>query len=307
MANVTAAREAPASKVRTVLEFVKIEHSLFALPFVLVGLVVGLLATNGALAASWENARLVGLVLVAAVGARTLAMTLNRVVDRQIDARNPRTASRALATGEMRVRGAWALAGVAAAVLVAASWALNPLCLLLSPVLVALFFAYPYMKRVTWGCHFVLGLAFLCAPAGGFLAVTASFDGWWLAFPFSVAAFLWVAGFDVIYALLDVAWDRANGVRSVPARFGIAGARRVAVALHAGTVLALAWGGVVLGLAWPYWVAVAAAAALLAYEHLITDPQDAGALNKAFFNVNAVIGWIVLAGVLAGLWTVPAY
>ena len=145
-----ASRTAHRNRLRTILEFVKIEHSLFALPFVLAGLVVGLLAEGRPLVASVANARLLALVLVAAVGARTLAMTLNRVVDREIDALNPRTASRALVTGEMRLRTAWALAAASGAALVLAAGALNPLCLALSPVLVALFFAYPYAKRVTW-------------------------------------------------------------------------------------------------------------------------------------------------------------
>lgn len=287
--------------MRTVLEFVKIEHSLFALPFVLAGFVLGLREAGLPLAPTLGNARLVALVLVAAVGARTFAMTMNRIVDRGIDARNPRTATRALATGEMRLGVAWALAGVSLAVLVAASWALNPLCLALSPVLALLFFAYPYAKRVTWACHFVLGLAFLCAPAGGFLAVTGSFAGWVPPFVVGVAAFAWVAGFDVIYALLDVQWDRANGVRSLPARFGVERARLAAAALHGAAVVALAAVGPLVAARWPYYAGVGVVAALLAYEHAIADPNDPVALNKAFFHVNAGIGWIALAGLLLAL------
>ncbi|HVL48315.1 MAG TPA: UbiA-like polyprenyltransferase [Candidatus Thermoplasmatota archaeon] len=301
MAVLPAASARTRTSLGTILEFVKIEHSLFALPFVLAGMVVGLVAVGRPLEASWENARLLALVLAAAVSARTLAMTLNRILDRAIDAANPRTASRALASGAMGLSTAWTLAAASLAVLAVSAALLNPLCLALAPLLVGLFFAYPYAKRHTWACHFVLGLAFFSAPGGGFLAVTGSFDATWLGVFFGFAAFFWVAGFDVVYALLDVEHDRAHGIRSIPARFGVAGARAWARALHALTVLALAGAGLVLALAWPYWVAVALVAGLLAYEHLIADPKDPVALNKAFFNVNAGIGWIVLAGLLLGL------
>src|SRR5438552_777489 len=194
-------------RLRTLLEFVKIEHSLFALPFVLGGLALGLRAAGGF---SW---RVLLLTLVAAVAARTLAMTLNRIVDRSIDARNPRTATRALPTGELSLRAAWSIALSSAVVLVLACVLLNPLVLVLSPVLVALFFVYPYAKRVTWLCHFVLGLAFLCAPAGGYLAATGSFAGWMPRFLLGLAAMAWVAGFDILYAMLDVPFDRVEGIQ----------------------------------------------------------------------------------------------
>jgi 4-hydroxybenzoate polyprenyltransferase len=301
VATATAATRAAPSRVRTLLEFVKIEHTLFALPFVLAGMVWGFVHEGIPLAATAEGARLFALVLVAAAGARTLGMTLNRIVDRAIDARNPRTATRALPAGTMSLRSAVVLAVVSAAALVAASWALNPLVLALSPVLALLFFAYPYAKRVTWACHFVLGLAFLCAPAGGYLAVTGSFAGYATPLLLSVAAMAWVAGFDVIYALLDVDFDLANGVRSIPARFGDRAARRIALALHVVTVLALAVFARVADLGWPMYAAVVAVAALLAYEHATVDPSDPVAINKAFFHVNAVVGWIALSGLLAGL------
>ena len=284
---------------RTVLEFLKIEHTLFALPFVLAGMLVGF----GSLAplATLPGVRTLLLVLVAATGARTLGMTLNRVVDRAIDARNPRTATRALPAGAMSVRGALLLALVAAIALVVASALLNPLVLALSPVIALLFFAYPYAKRVTWACHFVLGLAFLCAPAGGYLAVTGSFAGWPAPLLLGLAAMAWVAGFDIIYGLLDVAFDRANGIHSVPARFGEAAARRIAAGLHMLVVFFLLAFARVAGLAWPMYVGVGVIAALLVYEHATVDPEDAGAINKAFFNVNAVVGWIALAGLLGGI------
>ena len=279
--------------LRTFLEFVKIEHTLFALPFVLAGLLVGF-ETIGA-PFSW---RILALVLVAATGARTLGMTLNRIVDKAIDARNPRTATRHLPAGSMSMNAAFALALASALALVAAATFLNPLVLALSPVLVALFFLYPYAKRVTWACHFVLGLAFLCAPAGGYLAVTGSFAGWVPPFLLGLAAMAWVAGFDIIYALLDVEFDRANGIHSVPADLGEANARRLAAGLHVMVVLFLLIFARVSGFAWPLYVAIAAVGALLAYQHVTVDPRDPVAINKAFFNVNAVVGWIALAGLL---------
>ena len=288
---------AGASRTRTLLEFLKIEHTLFALPFVLAGMVVGLLQAGVGF-----SVRTFLLVLLAATAARTLGMTLNRIVDRAIDARNPRTATRALPAGTMRMGTALALAAVSAAVLVAASALLNPLVLALSPVLALLFFAYPYAKRVTWACHLVLGLAVLCAPAGGFLAVTGSFAGWLPPLLLGLAAMAWVAGFDVVYALLDVAFDRANGVHSLPADLGEPVARRVAAGLHALVVFVLLAFARVQGLGWPMYVAIALVAALLAYEHATVDPRDPVAINKAFFHVNAVVGWIVLAGVLVALW-----
>ncbi len=290
------------SRARTILEFVKIEHALFALPFVLAGMIEGFRERGVPLRPTAEGARLLLLVLVAAVSARTLAMTLNRIVDRGLDARNPRTAGRAIPAGLLSTRAAWALAAVSLVLLVAASALLNPLVLALTPVLALLFFAYPYAKRVTWACHFVLGLAFLCAPAGGFLAVTGSFAGWTRVLPLSLAAMAWVSGFDIIYALLDLPFDRANEVRSVPAVFGEGPARRVAVGLHVLTVLLLAIYARLAGLGWPMYLAVVAIAALLAYEHATVDPSDPVAINKAFFQVNAVVGWVALAGVAAALW-----
>lgn len=283
-------------RARTLLEFLKVEHTLFALPFVLAGMLVGF--ETAGMPFSW---RVFALVLVAATGARTLGMTLNRIVDKAIDARNPRTATRALPAGTMGLGAAVGIAIVAAVVLVVAAGLLNRLVLVLSPVLVALFFLYPYAKRVTWACHFVLGLAFLCAPAGGYLAVTGSFAGWGPPFLLGLAAMAWVSGFDIIYALLDVAFDRAHGVHSFPADWGESNARRLAAGLHVLVVLFLLVFTRVSGLGWPMYVGVAFVGALLWYEHATVDPRDPVAINKAFFHVNAVVGWIVLAGLAGAL------
>lgn len=283
-------------RLRTIAEFVKIEHTLFALPFVLAGMLVAFATLEAPF--SWTT---FALVLVAATGARTLGMTLNRIVDKAIDARNPRTASRHLPSGAMSMRAALLLAVLSALALVASAALLNGLVLALSPILVLLFFLYPYAKRVTWACHFVLGLAFLCAPAGGYLAVTGSFAGWVPPFLLGLAAMAWVAGFDIIYALLDVDFDRANGIHSFPADHGESNARRLAAGLHVLVVLFLLTFARVFGLGWPMYLAIAAVGALLWYEHTTVDPRDPVAINKAFFNVNAVVGWIVLAGLVGAL------
>ncbi|HWH07713.1 MAG TPA: UbiA-like polyprenyltransferase, partial [Candidatus Thermoplasmatota archaeon] len=281
-------------------EFVKIEHTLFALPFVLAGMVVGFLRVGAPTVG--EGLRVGLLVLVAATAARTLAMTLNRIVDRRIDARNPRTATRALVTGEMPMGLAVAIAAASGLALLVSAGMLNPLAFWLSPVLVGLFFAYPYMKRVSWLCHLVLGLAFLCAPAGGYLAVTGSFDGWLPPLLLGLAAMAWVAGFDILYALLDVDFDRSANLHSAPADLGVPNARRLSAALHVLTAFFLAvFAYTHPAMGWPMYVAVIAIAALLAYEHATAHPEDPVAINKAFFHVNAVVGWIALAGVLGSL------
>ncbi|MHB8584848.1 MAG: 4-hydroxybenzoate octaprenyltransferase [Thermoplasmatota archaeon] len=292
-------------RVKDVLSFVKVEHSLFALPFILAGFVIGFPAVGRPLRWDAGFATTLGLVLVAAVSARTAAMTVNRVIDREIDARNPRTAQRHLATGRMSLPFAVGLAIVAFVVLLVAAWLLNPLCAVLSPLLVGLFVIYPLMKRWSWGCHFVLGLAFVAGVVGGFLAVTGRLWGFADVRPvfatifLAIAAGAWVAGFDIIYALLDVDVDRAQGIHSIPAQFGLKPARAWAVGLHALTCAALLAAGLVMSWSWPYYVGWALVTALLAYEHWTVDPQDADAVNRAFFRVNAVVGWVALAGLLA--------
>lgn len=300
MAHPATTATARASRTRVLLEFVKIEHTLFALPFVLAGVALGYLRTGAPTLA--QGAVTILLVLVAATGARTLAMTLNRIVDRSIDAKNPRTATRALVTGEMSLRTAILVAVGSGLALFIAAGMLNPLVFWLSPVLVGLFFAYPYAKRATWLCHFVLGLAFLCAPAGGYLAVTGSFAGWLPPLLLGIAAMAWVAGFDILYALLDVEFDRSANIHSAPADLGVPNARRLSAGLHTLTVLALAiFIRVEDAMRWPMVIAVIAIAGLLAYEHATAHPEDPVAINKAFFQVNAVVGWIALAGLLASL------
>jgi 4-hydroxybenzoate polyprenyltransferase len=282
-------------KVRVFLEAIKFEHTIFALPFAYLGM---LLAAGGAPTLPqfiW--------ITVAMASARTLAMALNRLIDRELDARNPRTANRALprrllSAGEM---GGFALAS--GLILTLAAWQLNPLCLELLPGAVVILVGYSYTKRFTWLCHAVLGIADGLAPVGAWVAVSGTISPVALLLGFAVAA--WIGGFDLLYACQDVAIDRAQGLHSVPARFGIRAALNGAKVAHVLTVLALVGVGVALGLGVVYWIGVIAAAGLLIYEHSLLKPDDLSRLDMAFFNVNgyiAVILFLATAGDLALRW-----
>lgn len=289
------------SLVRTALEFVKVEHSLFAVPFVLAGFVLGL-RHAGRLDFSSGTLWLLLLVIVAAVGARTAAMALNRIIDAGIDRLNPRTAGRALPAGAMGPQQAWIIAAAGFAALFPAAGMLNPLCLALAPVLVVLFVVYPYTKRFTWTCHFFLGLAWAAGPVGGFLAVTGSFEGLLPAVLLASSAVLWLAGFDMIYAVLDIEVDRDQGLHSAPARFGVKETLLLSSTLHAVMLLPLTWLAiVVLPLSPALLLALAGVTALLAYEHWIADASDPSRINRAFFHANAAVGWALLGGVLAAV------
>jgi len=276
------------TKLATFLEAIKFEHTIFALPFAYVGMLLAAGGLPSAGKAAW--------ITVAMGGARTFAMALNRLIDREIDARNPRTANRALPRGLLSSGEMTTYALLAGAVLVIAAWQLNPLCLALLPGAVVLLAGYPYTKRLTWLCHLVLGAAIGLAPVGAWTAVTATVDPRSLILWLAVG--MWIAGFDVLYACQDVEIDRAQGLSSIPARFGIAAALRISAALHVVTVAALVWIGGVTGLGVVYWLAVLVAAALLVYEHSLLKPHDLSRLNLAFFNVNGYIALILLAGVL---------
>ena len=277
-------------QLRTVLEMIKIEHTLIALPFAFLGM---MLAAGG-----WPAWGTVGWIAVAMVGARSAAMGFNRLADRRIDAENPRTATRALPAG--LVTPGWVAGFVAAgvALLVLAAWRLNPLALALSPVAILVILGYSYTKRFTWGSHLVLGLALSGAPMGAWIAVRGSVE----ATPFILAAavLLWVAGFDVLYALQDREFDRDRGLHSIPARFGVVGALWISGLLHVGTLallaalpFAYAAGGA--GLGWAYAVGWLGCLALLAYQHWIVRPDDLSRLDAAFFTANGALAlWLFL-------------
>lgn len=279
---------------RRMSTLVKLEHTLFALPFAFAGLVLGCAAADIPITAA-----LVLWVTLAMIGARTLAMGLNRLIDAELDARNPRTASRELPSGLVTRRQVWLLCAASLALLVASTFALDPLTRVLWPVPVAAFVLYPYTKRLTWACHLVLGVTIGMAPLAAWLAVGASPAA---LPPYLLGAALaaWIAGFDVIYSTADVEFDRAEGLHSLPARFGVGPALLVVRLLHVLAVGLLVWLGVVAQLGVPYWIALVLAAALLAWENSIVGADDLSRIDVAFFTVNSWVGVVLGAGIIAG-------
>jgi 4-hydroxybenzoate polyprenyltransferase len=274
---------------RRFASLVKLEHTVFALPFAYVGM---LLAVGDAPAAGdwlW--------VTVAMVGARTLAMGLNRLIDAELDARNPRTAKRELPTGSLSRVQVVGLCALALAVFLLAVFQLDPVVRWLWPVPVALFVVYPYLKRVTWLCHFWLGASLGLAPVGAWAAVTGELP--WQAWALGGAVALWVAGFDLFYSLFDTEHDREHGLHSWAVRFGERGVFQGARLFHLGTVTLLVAAGLGLEVGALYWLGIAAVAALLAYEHLLVRPGDLRRLDAAFFTVNGVISIVFFGFVLA--------
>jgi len=271
---------------------VKFSHTIFALPF---ALAAAALAARGV---GLPLARLLAIV-VAMAAARTAAMGFNRIADRHIDARNPRTANREIPRGAVSLRAAWLLTGASTALFVAAAAFLGPLCLALTPVALLLLFGYSLTKRFTALCHLVLGLAIAAGPAGAWIAVRGGFG---LA-PglLMLAVATWIGGFDVLYALADRDFDRGAGLHSIPARLGIRGALVASGALHLVTLAALVALGPVAGLGAFYFAGVAVMAALLVWEHAIVRPSDLSRLNMAFFSLNGYVSVVFLAAVLADI------
>ena len=269
----------------TMLEMIKIEHTLFALPFAFLGM---LLAAGG-----WPSGWTVLWIVAAMVGARSAAMGFNRLVDRRIDAANPRTAGRALPAGLVSPGAVTLFVAASAALLVLAAWRLNPLALALSPLALAILFLYSYTKRFTWGSHLFLGLALSGAPLGAWIAVRGDVKAAPLVL--AGAVLTWVAGFDVLYALQDEEFDRRTGLFSVPAKFGTVGALWISGLLHAATLTLLA----LLPRLYPpglgawYWVGWAGCLAMIAYQHWVVRPGDLSRLNAAFFTANGILSvWL---------------
>jgi len=265
------------------VNFVKLPHTLFALPFAL----LGVLAASFQAPVPW---RTVGLVVLAFTAARWVAMGFNRLADRQFDAQNPRTRNRELPRGVISVVQAWVSVLVAAALFVGAAWSLNPLCGLLSPVALVWVTGYSLSKRFTWWPHLWLGMSLAIAPVGGWMAVTGAWSHpAWLLLAVTVAVATWVAGFDIFYALPDVTFDRESGLRSAVVRLGERRAILLAKLLHGITIPALALFGWGAGFGGWYYAGVAAAAVILAYEHRLVRPGDLSRLDAAFFRMNAVM------------------
>jgi 4-hydroxybenzoate polyprenyltransferase len=278
--------------VRHFLDAIKVEHTVFALPFAYLGMV---LAARG-----WPGWPVFGWITVAMVAARTTAMAANRLVDRHLDAANPRTADRHLPRGLLRPRDLALAAAVSAAVFLVAAWRLGPLCLALAPVALVFLVGYSYTKRFTWTSHWMLGLTDGAAAAGAWIAVRGAMEPpAWLLW---LAVTVWIAGFDILYACQDIEFDRRAGLQAVPARFGIAAALGVARGCHALTAVALAGVGAALGLGWAYWAGWLVVTALLVYEHSLVSAGDLSRLDLAFFNVNGYISVITFVAAVLGLW-----
>ncbi|HEY1953838.1 MAG TPA: UbiA-like polyprenyltransferase [Gemmatimonadaceae bacterium] len=271
------------------VNLVRLPHTIFALPFALVGVVLASYVAP-------ITVRAVLLVVLAFTTARFAAMGFNRIVDREIDARNPRTKSREIPSGAMSVREATAAVVIASLLFLVAAWELNALCFALAPVALAWVLFYSYTKRFTRWSHLVLGVGLSIAPVGGYLAITGRWSSpWWMLIALAVAVATWVGGFDILYALQDVSFDRDNGLYSVPSTFGEANALGIARILHFTTVVALAVGGIGAGAGTLYFLGVAVAAILLLYEHSLVRSDDFSRLDAAFFTMNGVISIVFLA------------
>lgn len=276
---------------RTFLKEIRIEHTLFALPFAFVGAVFAAHGLPNLHALVW--------ITLAVLGARTAAMAANRYLDREIDARNPRTARRAVPAGTIAAATmVWAtVAGIA--LLVVSAWQLNPLCVKLLPIAALGVLMYPLCKRFTWMTHFVLGAVDALAPLGAFIGVSGTIA--WPAVLLFGAVTVWVAGFDIIYALMDLRVDREQGISSLPVRFGERSGRVLPLILHALMVALLAIAGLLAGVAWPYALGIAGALALLIYEdRLFGWAENVFVLNERIFTANMAFSVVYLATTLAG-------
>jgi 4-hydroxybenzoate polyprenyltransferase len=288
------------NRVKIVLEMIKFEHSVFALPFALTGALLGARATHH----GWPTLRQFLWIVVAMVAARSAAMTVNRIVDLRYDRENPRTKQRALATGLLSVSFAWTFTLITVAVFFMAAWQLNTLALKLAPLAIAILFFYSFTKRFTTWSHLFLGFALGISPAAAWIAITGGFDLRMLIL--CAAVTLWVSGFDVLYACQDLEYDRRAGLFSIPQRFGVANALAIARVMHVGVVLLLGVLAASFALPWPAWVGIAVVAGLLAYEHSLVKANDLSKLDAAFFAMNGYISisFLLFWGVAIALWRV---
>jgi 4-hydroxybenzoate polyprenyltransferase len=268
---------------------VKIEHTVFALPFAYVGAFLAVGGTPSAHDLVW--------ITLAMVGARSLAMAINRLVDAGIDARNPRTAGREIPSGQLSIVQVLLFCAASLALFLVSVWQLAPLTHWLWPIPVAGFVIYPYLKRWTWLCHFWLGAVDGLAPIGAWVAITNHLP--WQSWVLGAAVAFWIAGFDCFYALFDIDVDRAEGLHSIVTRFGVRGAFTAARLSHIATVVCLVAVGAGLSVGVLYWIGVAVVAALLIYEHSLVRPDDLSRLDAAFFTMNGVISVAFAACVIA--------
>ncbi|HMO81841.1 MAG TPA: UbiA-like polyprenyltransferase [Pyrinomonadaceae bacterium] len=272
-------------KLQTTLEMIKFEHTLFALPFAFLGAVM---AADG-LPTWWQ----ILWITVAMVGARSAAMTFNRLVDRDIDAANPRTANRELPSGKLSVGFAWGFLFASVSIFLLAAWSLNWLTFVLSPVALASVLGYSYAKRFTAFSHVLLGWALAISPTAAWIAVRGTIDSE-IPLLLSLFVLMWTSGFDVLYACQDHDFDKKAGLRSIPARYGIARSLWIARLFHFQAFIALILLYLVSGSGWPALVGVGLVAALLVYQHTLVKPTDLSRMNAAFFTANAFVSVILL-------------
>ncbi len=279
------------NKIKIMLEMIKFKHTVFAMPFALMG---AFLAGRG-LPTLW----VFFWVVVAMVGARTAAMTFNRIADYRFDAANPRTAKRAIPAGEVSLTESWLMVTVSAALFFFACWMLNPMALTIAPFALALTFIYSLTKRFTWLCHLVLGLALAFSPLGGWVAVAGSLSGYpWVL---SLGVLFWVTGFDCIYACMDAEFDREAGLYSMPASLGRHNSFRLAVLFHALAFILFTLTGYLQDLNFVYYIGIIVTGAALFYQHLVVNPKDLTRIQMSFFSMNGfialtlfVVTWISL-------------
>jgi 4-hydroxybenzoate polyprenyltransferase len=292
-----------ANRIKTVLEMIKFEHSVFALPFALTGALLAARATHQP-PRGWPSLRQILWIVVAMVAARSAAMTMNRIADLRYDRENPRTKQRALASGALTLQFAWFFTLVAMALFFIAAWQLNPLALKLAPLAIGILFFYSFTKRFTNWSHLFLGIALGISPGAAWIAITGSLDPRMLIL--CAAVTLWVGGFDVLYACQDVEYDRSAELFSVPKEFGIGAALLIARGMHIGVIALLGWLAFSLRLPWPAWAGIGVVASLLGYEHSLVKANDLSKLDAAFFTVNGYISMLFLLfwGAAAAVWRV---
>jgi 4-hydroxybenzoate polyprenyltransferase len=283
------------TKIKIFLEMIKFEHTLFALPFAFMGAILGSVVMTGHMP-SWVQ---IGWITLAMIGARTAAMSLNRVIDRVIDKKNPRTANRAIPAGLLSTRQVSLFIILSFALLIWATSHLSSLSMKLLPIAVFFLVFYSYTKRFTWTCHFILGLTLGLAPLGGWVAVTGSISLSSLIFYLTIVC--WSAGFDLIYACQDVDFDRKEGLHSFPSRFGIAASLYTARILHILTAVGLITLFFMTDLSMWYLIGLVIAYLILFYEHKLVSPKDLSKLNTAFFTMNGILSTVVFAFTLLDL------
>ncbi|AIQ75477.1 MULTISPECIES: UbiA-like polyprenyltransferase [Paenibacillus] len=282
-------------KIGIFLQMIKFEHTVFALPFAFMGALLGSVVMSGTLP-SWSQ---IGWIVVAMFGARSAAMGLNRLIDRISDAKNPRTAGRAIPAGLLKIGEVVIFIGISFFLLFWAAFKLNPLSAKLLPIAVFLLVIYSFTKRFTWACHLILGLTIALAPLGGWVAVTGSVN--WTSMVFYFTIVFWTAGFDVIYSCQDVEFDLKEGLKSIPVRFGVQGALIIARVFHILTAIGFVSLLFMTDLSWWYVAGMIIAYIILFYEHYIVSPSDLSRLQTAFFTMNGVLSIVVFSFTLIDL------